>query len=123
MEDMAEIVSLFWPILGVVVVILGAYWATRFLASRRASFSGGRRIQVLERMPMAKDASLALVRADDRTYLMSVGPGRVEMICDMDAPIACAGPGRGNFESLVSAHMRHAKPSAENTGENGEVRP
>lgn len=123
MEDMTEILSLLWPMLAIVVVIVGAYWATRFLASRRSFFPAGRRIQVLERMPMAKDASLALVRADDRTYLMSVGAGRVEMICDMDAPMPNSGAGKGYFASLVSEHMHHAKPPATNGAENGEARP
>jgi flagellar biogenesis protein FliO len=104
-------------------VILGAYWATRFLAKRRSFFPGGRRIQVLERVPMARDASLALVRADGRTYLMSVGPGRVEMICDMDAPTPGVGTGRDHFESLISEYIKKEKPSAANAEGNGEVRP
>lgn len=121
MEDMTEILSLFWPILGIVVVILGAYWATRFLARRRSFFSGGRRIQVLERVPMAKDAGLALVRVDEKTYLMSVGPGRVEMVLDMNAPIPSGGTQQDHFASLLSDYMRHTRPAAVNAEGNDGI--
>jgi flagellar biogenesis protein FliO len=118
--DIKDAIAVFLPILGVSAVILCAYWATKILTGRRALHTGQRRVRVLERVPLARDASLALISVDDKTYLMSVGAGRVELICAADAENPKAGTGEGGFAALVSTRMNRSKTGA--AGEDGEVR-
>lgn len=120
MEDIKDAISVFVPILGVAAVILCAYWATKMLTGRRTLRTGQRRVRVLERVPLARDASLALISVDDKTYLMSVGAGRVELICAADAEGPKAGTGDGGFAAMVSAHMGRTK--ANPADESQEVR-
>ncbi len=81
MEDAFSILT---PLLAVAVVIAGAYWTTKWMAGRHGAYSSGRHIQVLERVMVAKDTYLALIRVGSQTHLASVSPGRVEWIREMD---------------------------------------
>jgi flagellar biogenesis protein FliO len=111
LTDALDTLSLIAPMLGVVAVIIFAYRATKWLANRRVVRPTGQRIRVIERVPLTRDTYLALVRVKSKTYLLSVGPGRVEQIGELDG-----GTLQGDrkhdgedFESLLSQRMRRAK--------------
>jgi flagellar biogenesis protein FliO len=109
--DALDTVSLISPMLGVVAVIILAYFVTRWLATR-SSFkpASGKHIRVIERVPMARDASLAMVRARGRTYLLSVGPGRVEKICELtDGAGELDDRPTDGFDSLLSQRMNGSR--------------
>jgi flagellar biogenesis protein FliO len=105
-----DAVSLIAPMLGVVGVIILAYLATKWLAGRNAFRpSDGKRIRILERVPLGRDTYLALVRVNRRTYLLSVAPGRVEQIGDPDGASQGSPNDRAHqedFESLLNQRMR-----------------
>lgn len=110
-----DAVSLISPMLGVVAVIILAYFATRWLATR-GSFkpSSGKRIQVLERVPLTRDTSLAMVRVGGMTYLLSVGAGRAEKICELtDGAAGDAERPAGEFESLLSQRVNGSGRTAQ----------
>ncbi len=112
MSDAMDAVSLIAPMLGVVGVIILAYLATKWLAGR-STFrpADGKRIRILERVPLGRDTYLALVRVNRQTFLLSVAPGRVEQIGEPDgAGAGAATPAdrarQEDFESLLSQRMR-----------------
>jgi flagellar biogenesis protein FliO len=107
-----DTLSLIAPMLGVVAVIIFAYLATKWLAGHKSLKSTGQRIRVIERVPLTRDTSLALVRVKGRTYLLSVGPGRVDQISEVDGDGALPDEqrrGGENFESLLNQRMRRLK--------------
>lgn len=112
MADAMDTLSLIAPMLGVVAVILLAYLATKWLANRRVARPEGQRIRVIERVPLTRDTYLALVRVKGRTYLLSVGPGRVDQIGELDGGGTLQGDrkrGGEDFESLLSQRMRRVR--------------
>lgn len=112
MTDAMDTLSLIAPMLGVVAVILLAYLATRWLANRRVARPAGQRIRVIERVPLTRDTCLALVRVKGRTYLLSVGPGRVDQIGELDDDGTLQGDrkrGEENFGSILSQRMRRVR--------------
>ena len=109
MTDAMDTLSLIAPMLGVVAVIVAAYLTTKWLANRRVVKPVGQRIRVIERVPLTRDTYLALVRVKGKTYLLSVGPGRVDQIGELDGGGALQGDRRReaeDFESLLSQRMR-----------------
>jgi len=79
-----DIFSILTPLLAVAVVIAGAYWTTKWMGRHHNAYSSGRHIQVLERVMLARDTYLILARVGGKTYLVSVSPGRVEFVREVD---------------------------------------
>ena len=109
MNEAVDVLSLIAPMLGVVAVIIAAYFATKWLAGHKYKSlkSTGQRIRVIERVPLTRDTCLALVRVKGRTYLLSVGPGRVDQISELDRDAAPSE--NDDFESLLNQRMRRAR--------------
>jgi flagellar biogenesis protein FliO len=105
-----DTLSLIAPMLGVVAVIIAAYLTTKWLATRSTiKVADGKRIHVIERVPLTRDTYLALVRVRSKTYLLSVGPSHVEQIGELDGGAGAPGERRrpeDDFESLLSQRMR-----------------
>lgn len=81
MEDTFSILT---PLLAVVIVIAGAYWTAKWMGRHNNAYSSGRQIQVLERVMLARDTYLALIKVGGRTHLASVGSGRVELLRELE---------------------------------------
>ncbi len=112
MTDAINTLSLIAPLLGVVAVIIAAYLMTKWLANRQSVRPVGQRIRVIERVPLTRDTYLALVRVKGKTYLLSVGPGHVEQIGELDSGKLTSGErmqGGEDFESLLSQRVRRLK--------------
>ena len=112
MTDALDTISLIAPLLGVVAVIIAAYLVTKWLANRRIVKPTGHRIRVIERVPLTRDTHLALVRVKGKTYLLSVGPGRVDQIGELDGGGTLQGDRKRDgedFESLLSQRMRRVR--------------
>lgn len=75
------------PVLVVVLMILAAYYATRWIAKKQNTFTSGRVIKVLERVMLGKDVYLAIVKIDTQLYLMSVSTGKTELLTELSPDI------------------------------------
>lgn len=83
-------------------VFVGAYYFSKFFAKQYQPKIGGKlkNIEIIERMAVGKDQSLALVRVSDKVFLLAFTAQSVTKIEEMDA-------------SLFPANM-----VVQNTGEN-----
>ncbi|MEA4896631.1 MAG: flagellar biosynthetic protein FliO [Christensenellaceae bacterium] len=97
MAEAGQVASLVIPMLSVVAVIVLVYALTRWLVRRQPNHPGGRRIKVIERVPLTRDSMLALVEVDAQTYLLSAGPDGVKPIAAMSG-----GKPPENFEAMVA---------------------
>ena len=71
----AALASFLWMLVCVVLIIGLAYWFTKYVAGRGAlgAFSGGRRMEVLDRLPLGRDQNLILARVGERYLLLGAG--------------------------------------------------
>jgi flagellar protein FliO/FliZ len=70
--------------LSLLVVVVLAVIAAR-LARRAGMPGGGRGVRVLERVPLNRDASLAVVRLDDRALVLGVTSHTVTVVSEFDS--------------------------------------
>ena len=92
LEGDAALGSLLWMTVCVVLIIGLAYWFTKFVAGRGAlgAFSGGRRMEVLDRMPLGRDQSVVLARVGERYLLLGAGTAGVTLLAELTGEEAAA---------------------------------
>lgn len=74
--------SLVWALLAICAVLLGAYWFTRHVVGRLpvAGRLRGRRIRVLEQVPVGRDQKLLLVQVGDQVHLIGTAQGGISCL-------------------------------------------
>lgn len=75
------------PLFVVVLVILGAYYTTRWISKKQNSFTSGKLIHVLERVMLSKDVFIVVVAVDTKVFLMSVTNCKNELLTELPAEI------------------------------------
>ena len=71
-------------IIGIVLIIFGAYFSTGLLARRAGNIQKGRAIKVLDRVMVSKDRMFLLVEVANRVYLVGMTNNSVERIDTFD---------------------------------------
>lgn len=92
LEGDAALGSFLWMLVCVVLIIGLAYWFTRYVAGRGAlgAFAGGRRMEVLDRLPLGRDQSVVLARVGERYLLLGAGTAGVTLLAELTGEEAAA---------------------------------
>lgn len=72
--------QLWLALIGVVVVILGAYYATWIISKRAGQVRQGRAVQILDRFAVDKNKMFCLIAMGDAIYLVGLTDGAVTVI-------------------------------------------
>lgn len=88
----AALSSFLWMLVCVVLIIGLAYWFTKYVAGRGAlgAFSGGRRMEVLDRLALGRDQSVVLARVGERYLLLGAGTAGVTLLAELSEEEAAA---------------------------------
>ncbi|MCL1975538.1 MAG: flagellar biosynthetic protein FliO [Firmicutes bacterium] len=108
-------------IIGSIVVIVGAYFATYLVARGSQKVYRGRLIQVLDRFSLAKDKSLLLIAVYNKIYLVAFAAGSVTLLDNIDPEAVAALTAQANqpeetrkpaenFVALFLAQLRRYIP-------------
>lgn len=69
-------------------VFVGAYYFSKFLSKKyQPKYGDARNIEIIERMAVGKDQSLALVKVSDKVFLLAFTAQSVTKIEEMDASL------------------------------------
>ena len=84
--------SFLWMLVCVVLIIGLAYWFTKYVAGRGAlgAFTGGRRMEVLDRLPLGRDQSVVLARVGERYLLLGAGTAGITLLAELTAEEAAS---------------------------------
>ena len=77
-----------WAIIGTLIVIFGAYYATYVVAKRSNKTQQGRAVQVLDRFSLSKDKLFCLISMGDKIYLIGMSDGAVSLIDTIEGEAA-----------------------------------
>lgn len=88
-------------------VFVGAYFFSKFVSKKgQAKYGSVRNIEIIERMIVGKDQSLALVRVSDKVFLLAFTAQNVTKIEEMDASLFPERPasqaGETNFTTFLT---------------------
>ena len=107
---MPELLRLVLSIVGMIVIIAGAYYATYFIGSKASGQSrgrnraGNRSVILLERFSISKDKSFCIVEIAGKVYIIGVTNQSMSLIDSLDAEeFAERAPGRSSSEAWYSA--------------------
>lgn len=114
LEGDETLASFLWMLVCVVLIIGLAFWFTKFVAGRGAlgAFSGGRRMEILDRLPLGRDQSVVLVRAGERYLLLGAGTAGVTLLAELTGEEAASwrapetAEERPGFKEALSAVMK-----------------
>lgn len=82
---MEDILTAAGYILLFVLVLVAAYFATKWIGKRySAQAKAGRNMKVLERMALGSDRTLFIVQVGEKTLLLGITAQRVELLCELD---------------------------------------
>ena len=92
LEGGAALASVLWVLVCVVLIMGLAFWFTKYVAGRGAlgAFSGGRRMEVLDRLPLGRDQSVVLARVGERYLLLGAGTAGVTLLAELTEEEAAA---------------------------------
>ena len=88
---MPEWLRLVFSIIGIIIVIAGAYYATYFIGTKASGQSRGRirgsnrRINMLDRFAIAKDKSFCIVEIAGKVYIIGVTNQSMTLLDRLDA--------------------------------------
>ncbi|MGN0605700.1 MAG: FliO/MopB family protein [Oscillospiraceae bacterium] len=80
-----QVLSAVMALLGFGVVIVLAYISTKYLGSKYSLKSGkSENIKIIEKMPVAQDKFLMIIRSAGKTMLIGVTSQHIELITELD---------------------------------------
>lgn len=74
-------------LLAVVLVLVLAYWCSRFLGKSWVKASGNGNLRVLENLPLGADKQLVLVRVQERVYLLGVSAAGIQLLTEVEGEL------------------------------------
>ncbi|AEE96067.1 flagellar biosynthetic protein FliO [Mahella australiensis] len=84
-DNGATWLSVMLAVFAFIIVIAGAYYATRFISKKSIGLSRGRYIEIIDRAMLSNDKWLCIVKVGERYYLLSVAPSSVSLIIELTA--------------------------------------
>lgn len=87
-QDFTTILTGIGTIVLMILVFVGAFYFTKFVSKKyQPKYGNARNIEIIERMAVGKDQSLALVKVSDRVFLLAFTAHGVTKIEEMDASL------------------------------------
>lgn len=111
MGDGNLFISLIGALMWIVVILVLAYWCSRYLGKRYGGGVSGKYLKVLDRIQVGADRYLFLLKLQDHTYLIGVSPAGVQLLSEPEdfvgepeeEPRFDSGAGPG-FQELLKAY-------------------
>jgi len=84
MEDFAAAGSMIGVFFLMILVFVGAYYATRFIGKHNSmQGSSSREMRVIDRLTLGRDQHLLIVEAGDKVLLLGVSPQRIDNLAEL----------------------------------------
>jgi flagellar protein FliO/FliZ len=91
-----EIISLFLAIIGIGIVIVFTYFASKWHARRMLPIAGGRHIKIIDRLVLSKTSSIYIIELQGIQYMLGVSEKKIEILKQLEEPIQIP---RNEFET------------------------
>ena len=82
-----DILSLVFPLIGAVCVIILTYYASKWYARRMGPLASGNHIKIIDRQMVSKTGSLLIVEIEGTQYVVGATDQMVQIMLKLDTPI------------------------------------
>lgn len=79
-----SILVVLFTFLSIAVILYLSYFATKVLGTRTAKFTASKCMQVVDRLVVAQDKSILIVRADKKYYMLSLSSSDIRLIKELE---------------------------------------
>lgn len=76
--------SLLGSVITVVLVLMLAYWCSRFLGKNWSKAAAGRNMKVIEQIQLGPDKKILLIKLKDHNYLVGVSQAGIQLLADVE---------------------------------------
>jgi flagellar protein FliO/FliZ len=84
---LGDVLSIALALVGIIVVLILTYFASKWYAGRIGPIAGGRYIKVVDRVSVGKTASVLLIELDGVQYLLGASENGVNVLKELEEPI------------------------------------
>ena len=75
--------SMLLSIIGIVVVLVLAYYGSKWLSKKYMSVSGGKHVRIIERTPIAQDKSIVIADILGSKYILGISGHQITLLKDL----------------------------------------
>jgi flagellar biogenesis protein FliO len=112
-----DLLSVAGSLIGMVLIIVFTYYATRWYAGRMGKSAMGRYVRIIEKVPVGTGSSIIVAKAGEKYYLVGVGDKNVRLISVLEDFIP--GPEQGAAQSAFGGLLRGVLRKAGNSKDDG----
>lgn len=82
-----DIFSIIFALIGMIGIILLAYYLSKWYGRKMLPLAGGRHIKVIDRLVVSKTGSILIVDISGKQYLIGVSDHNIQILTEMDENI------------------------------------
>jgi flagellar protein FliO/FliZ len=122
MERFLDVLPILGSFVMIILILFGAWYATRWYARRMGSAVLGKNIRVVDRAALGNASSLMIARVAGKYYLLGVSEHSVNLLRELpDFEEPAEGPGAApSFQKLLERVLRGKAQAGQNDKDNGE---
>lgn len=75
--------SMLLSIIGIVVVLVLAYYGSKWLSKKYMSVAGGKHVRIIERTPIAQDKSIVIADILGSKYILGISGQQITLLKDL----------------------------------------
>jgi flagellar biosynthetic protein FliO len=75
--------SLWFSVIGIVLILLLAYYSRRFLLKKTSSFMGSKNIKIVDRVMIGQDKYIMVIDIYNSKYIIAVSGQQITMLKDL----------------------------------------
>ena len=107
----------------IVLIMVGAYYATRWYARRAGTTYGGKNIRIVDKAAVGNSASIVIACVEGRYLLLGVSDKNIQLLCELEdfQETETGTPtGMESFSSLMQSLLKKEKRTGGEHPEDGD---
>mgnify|MGYP000914071735 CR=1 FL=1 len=104
---MKEFLYISLLIMGFIVVLLAAYYFTKFIGSKMSYSNTNKHIKVLDRVFLGNDKSICIIQIGNRFFVIGITNHHIELISELNEAevVPISDDNSGSFSNIFETYM------------------
>ena len=119
---MGDILSILLALIGIVAVLALTYYLSRWYARRMGAIASAKHMKLIDRLPLSKSGSLAIVEIAGKQYVAGISDQSVSLMMELEEPVEVPSKPElftDGFSDLLKKRIAAIKQKAGKSGGQG----